>query len=207
MANITLTPAIINALAAFNALSREEQADFTQAIIAMSGRATVSAPAASAPVQEAPQTKVRDTTPKECIDTEVHVASIGKGHIKFFTVGEDGKEGGVAVRYMSCVKQLIKADGYLVEYDKSFEREDVYKKDWTDPKTGVTHKAGTHKCGAYVLGKPDKEDKFKALAQATVSKWVKAHEVILVSADEAKAADDARIERNSKHNARKGGKA
>lgn len=204
MANITLTPAIINALAAFNALSREEQADFTQAIIAMSGCATVSAPTSApvAPTQSAEQTKVCDTTPKECIDTEVHVECLGKGHIRFFTVGEDGKEGGVAVRYMSCVKGILGEDGYEVEYDKTFERAEVYKRDWTDPKTGETHKAGTHKHGAYMLKKGD-----KALAQATVSKWVKAHEVILVSADAAKAADDARIERNAKRNARKGGKA
>lgn len=206
MANITFTPALINALAAVQACTDDERYAIAQYLIGVGKVA--SAPVAptqvqvQAPVQES--VKVRNTTPKECVDTEIHVACLGKGHVKFFTVGEDGKESGVATRYMRCVKDMLTKDELSLEFDKSFERTDVYAKDYTDPQ-GVFHAKGSHKFGAYVLKKNG-----KAMAQASVTKWVNAHPSMLVSADAAKAVDDARIERNSKRNerdARKGAKA
>lgn len=188
-------------------LTDNEKVALVQALIQMGTQgAQVSAPIAqtapqsTAPTQVAP--KVRNTTPKECVDTEIHVTSLGKGYLAF--TDADGK--GVATRYMQCVKDAIASEGKMLVWDKSYERKEVYARDYTEPKTGVFHAKGSHKMGAYTLftskevnGKLVAD---KALSAQTVGKWAKEHEVFHVSANDAKKADDDRIKRNTRKNER-----
>lgn len=198
MANTQNTQSLANVLAGALALSQEDLATLTTTLIALGNNSRMSAPVAPTQAQEsAPQTTPsRNTTRKECMDTEVHVACMGKGHVKFFVVDENGKEQGVATRYMRCVKDLLRKSDVSVEWDKEFEREDVYARDYVDNE-GIMHAKGTHKHGAYVLVKNG-----KAMAQTSVKKWVDANAVVSVSAADAQVYEDKRVERNIKRNER-----
>lgn len=193
-----------NALAIALTLTDEDKALLTQTLVAMSGRAIVSAPTVLAQEtvsQSAPTRKERNTTPKECTDMDVHVELLGKGHVGFFTEGEDGKRNGVATRYMQCVKASVQKDELKLVWDAEFERKDVYAKDYTDNK-GVFHAKGSHKHGAYTLVKVGKDGEPKALAQTAVKAWADKHGIIAISASDAQEADNKRIERNTRKNER-----
>lgn len=175
MAN-TFTQELINALAAINACTPDEQIALAQYIIGKgkSTPAQVNTPA-PAPIAEAP----KPLPDAHDYDVELRLIA-GTSAITHEARGNAGK----------CVNAVLREAGFVKE--ANFERPEVYAKDYTG-KDGVFHAKGTHKMGAWVLRRKDgKMDKAGAL------KFHLDHQTIHVSAEQVQAKRDASAERKAR---------
>lgn len=178
MTNATLS----QALAIVLALTDEDKRTLTQTLVAMSGRATVSAPTALA--QETVSQSAPTQTRKHIDYDEL------KANAEVKTVNIRALKGAITLEYVGgaankCAKRRLKDAGFT--WDGNYELPETYAKDYTD-KDGNVHKAGTHKHGAWVWG---------GSARAFTN-WCKLNKALCISVDELNAQYDKQAARQAR---------
>lgn len=180
----------INTLQVLTQIMQMSEADRNALVQLLTGGVSAPAPTqVSAPIaQTAPQSApVQQVVSSRSDDTvvEVVLSHDAKG-VEFFIDRSKDKD---AFPVMGGVREVLKAEGLKIEWDKSFEGVRTYH----DDRNG--HVYGAHKPGAYALVD---EKSGKRLSKAKVAEWVKANPMVVLTAESKDAYKAAKADKQAK---------